>query len=381
MDKNTIIEKLKIMVSLIDFKKMNIIQIKSNVDKLFIIYKKIKKIWDSIINLDIKSQIYLKSDSQYKTIKTILFNSFLSENKHINQIITDSKSMQSLKYLNLEFIWIDNIEGNTLNYQMALKMMKIMISMYKLQYINQDNIIRQIIWIPINKERNFYYDTITKNNLKKTEDNFEAFVASGVTFCNNPRITIITRYEEIEKLLIHELIHNYNMDGSDYHNELYPIITQYKSIKNKSNYDYEYSIYESYTELLSTYFYLIFENLLFEIQIEHIKEKLLSQIIIEIIYSYNLICNLSLINGYTNYNDFFNSWAFYSNICKYEYYLIKGLMYHNYDIELGTNINDFKNIYKQIILMIQKIKSEGEPLLQHIYKYQQKITNFKYQIH
>ena len=80
-----------------------------------------------------------------------------------------------------------------------------------------------IIWIPINKGRDFNENSINSYTLSNSRDKFEAFTASGLTFSgsinnNNERYTIITRYEEIEKLLIHELAHNYGIDGSLSHN-------------------------------------------------------------------------------------------------------------------------------------------------------------------
>ena len=146
-------------------------------------------------------------------------------------------------------------------------MFKIALCLNKYTFQNKiDNVRRDIVWIPINKKRNFKYDKISKTNIKKTQDNFEAFVASGVTFGLNPRITIVTRYEEVEKLLIHELIHNYNLDGSGFHDNNHSLIKKYSKIKNShtmsniKNYDYPYSLYESYTELLSSYLSMIFRN-------------------------------------------------------------------------------------------------------------------------
>ena len=102
---------------------------------------------------------------------------------------------------------------------------------------------------------------------KYTKKNYGAFIASGLTFqstnlfyptTNTSKITLITRYEEIEKLLIHELIHNFNMDGCEYIDEMKNIILKYNTLKPSNNFNYPYSIFESYTELSSTYLYLIF---------------------------------------------------------------------------------------------------------------------------
>ena len=271
-------------------------------------------------------------------------------------------------------------------------MIKISICLNQYRFThNPDKIKGIIIWIPIDKQRNFSFNQINKSNLKKTEDNFEAFVASGVTFGSNPKFTIVTRYEEVEKLLIHELIHNYGIDGSNYHNKLTNTIDKYKIVKNnmvnnigsntKINYDYEYSIYESYTELLSTYFYLLFKNLSDNIQPDKIKKKLLGQIIVELIYSYNLISNLAYLNGFDTWDKFKNNLTFDGDICVYEYYFIKGLMYNNYQIEIGTKLEDYKDIYQKIIDLAEKIKLSDDQLLKQIYKTYKKQRNFKYQIH
>ena len=388
-NKMELIDNLINLTNQIDIKNININQIQSNINILSDIYSILKVIWDKIDMNQIKYKIYSKVDLKYNKINSLLANSFLAENENVKNVIINSKYIHCLKYSNIEFYWISNVELidiSNQDYILALEMMKITICLNKYRYsksINHipDKIKRVIIWVPINKERNFIHNKITQTNLKKTEDNFEAFVASGVTFGNDPRITIVTRYEEVEKLLIHELIHNYHLDGSNYHNELESIIKEYRMVKNTNNYDYEYSIYESYTELLSTYFYLLFKNLSNGIDETEIEQKLLGQIIVELLYSYNLICNLVTLNGYITYDNFKDKIVFEGNICGYEYYFIKGLMYNNFEIMIGENIEDFINIYKKIIIMIEKIKLSDDILLNEIYLYQKKQLNFKYQIH
>ena len=327
---------------------------------------------------------------------------FLSSNENIMKIITKSKYIHSLSYLNIYFFWLSDNPNKDLqnsNYLLSLDMFKISLCLnqYKFNPIDTDTdtdtdtISRYIIWIPINAKRDFKYNSISEINLKRTEKNFEAFVASGVTFGTNPKITIITRYEEIEKLLIHELIHNYNMDGSGFHDELTRIVEKYKIVKNNSsklsksskssklNYHYEYSIYESYTELLSTYFYLLFSNIKSKIKIN--QKKLIGQILIELIYSYNLVANLINLNEYANYNEFKLNKIFVGNICKYEYYYIKALMYNNFILKFGNNLKDFIDIYTSLIDMIIRIQNTDDILMETIYSNFIIQTNYKYQIH
>ena len=392
-NKENIINKLKNLINQLDLSNINLDIIKTNINKLVKVYYKLKEVWENIKLNKIKFKTYLKNTNKYNKIKLIILDNFLSENENISKIIDESKYIYCLKYSNIYFYWISEstiIDSTNLNYQLAINMMKITICLNKYKYNEEDKIKRIIIWIPINKNRNFFPNTITSLNLKKTEYEFEAFVASGVTFGNNPKITIITRYEEVEKLLIHELIHNYNMDGSKYYNQMTKIINEYRDIKlaNKNgetyNYDYEFSIYESYTELLSTYFYLLFENIKINEKTSinfNIEEKLLGQILIELLYSYNLVGNLIRLNNYLNYEEFSKKIVFDGNICGYEYYYIKGLMYNNFIIMFGSNLDEFKDIYIEIINMLKKLKKKDDVLMKQIYSLQIPQTNFKYQIH
>ena len=330
---------------------------------------------------------YAETTNEYILQIQILNENFLSSNQNIKNIIEETKFIHCLSLGNIFFYWLSDIgEKNLLNpdYLLSNYMFKITLCLNLYKYNGYDKIERKIIWIPINKKRDFEYNKISKTNLKRTTENFEAFVASGVTFGLEPRVTVVTRYEEVEKLLIHELIHNYNIDGSEYHNQLTNILNEYKIVKNNNisknkNYHYDFSIYESYTELLSTYFYLLFENI--RINKELNLNKLIGQIVIELIYSYNLISNLIDINGYTNYNDFRDKLFFSGEICKYEYYYIKALMYNNWELEFGNNLKDFECIYKNIINMIKKNQNTDDTLMEEIYNNHIIHTNYKYQIH
>lgn len=378
--------QIKQLINLVDLKKINYKLIKSNVSKLIKIYTKLKIQWDNILNTDIKYEIFGIGDVKYNKIIGIINKNFLASNPQINKILSnvESKYIHSLNYSNIYFYWVSESEEKNLgskNYQMALDMFKITLSFNLYKFNEKDKIERYIIWIPIDKKRNYYSNNINRTNLNKTEENFEAFVASGVTFGSIPRITIITRYEEVEKLLIHELIHNYGIDGSGFHNQMDEVLTEYKKVKNKGNYHYEYSIYESYTELLSTYFYLLFMNIKLGLDEIELENKLMAQILLEIIYSYNLICNLIKLNGYLSYEDFRAKMSFGGEICKYEYYYIKGLMYNNWKLKFGDKLEDFLDIYTSIISMIKDIKITDDRIMKDIYSKCVKQINYKYQIH
>jgi hypothetical protein len=376
--------QLKELINLIDLKKINHKLIKSNIKKLIKVYEELKKIWDDIEINHIKYDIIDNQDKKYIEIINILNKNFLSDNQQIKKIISNTKYIHSLSYSNINFYWISETgikKMDDKNYLMSIEMFKISLSLNLYKFGEEDNILRYIIWLPIDKKRNFFYNKINKSNLNKSQEEFLAFVASGVTFGIDPKITIITRYEEVEKLLIHELIHNFNMDGSEFHNQLEEVLLQYNKVKNKGNYHYDYSIYESYTEILSTYLYLLFVDIKLGLYGKILKDNLVGQILLELIYSYNIIANLIDLNGYSDYNQFRSKLFFRGNICKYEYYYIKALMYNNFILKFGNDTNDFKCIYTDIIEMIKKIQNKDDLLMELIYNNHIIHKNFKYQIH
>ena len=386
MDSN-LYDKIEILIKTLDLRKINLELVRTNSKKLVKIWKELETIWNEINMNQIQYDVYDDNNSKYNEIINLSQDTYLLSNSNITNIITESKYIHCLSYSNIYFFWLSKFENKDLknqDYLLSLNMFKISLCLNRYKFNLIDQIPRYIIWIPINKKRDFKYNKISKTNLKKTQKDFEAFVASGVTFGSNPKITIITRYEEVEKLLIHELIHNYNIDGSGFHNKLNNILNKYKLVKNKTNsknknYHYEYSIYESYTELLSTYFYLLFSNIKSNIKLN--QDKIFGQILIELIYSYNVIANLIYLNGYSNYNEFRSKLFFCGNICKYEYYYIKALMYNNYILNFGNNLNDFICIYTDIIEMIKINQNTDDSLMELIYDNHITQTNFKYQIH
>jgi hypothetical protein len=362
-DKLNIITKLSQTVFL---QKLNLNLIKKNSEYLYNLHGQIKPLYKNIIH---KPNILYNKNETYKEIIKIINNSLIGENFYIKEKVAKTDKIIKLTNENINFYYINlgnyekdiNIINNLFNQSICLA---------KYKMLNKQNII--IIWIPVEKKRDYDFDIINNENLEKSINNFEAFTASGVTFNYNPKITIITRYEEITKLLLHELIHNYGIDGSQYHNNHNKLINNYKTIKNSKNYDYEYSIYESYTELLSSYLNLVFKNLNLNSN-KDLLEKFKVDIIIETLYSYNTIANLIKLNNYKNYEEFEKKLIFKGNICMYEYYFLKALLYNNYELTIPNKKEDYEKNYQTIINI-----NKNDPLLKDVYKNYIKQHNFSY---
>ena len=387
MDYNSVIDELKFIIENINLEYLNISIIEENVQYLYNIYLQIKKEYSVISSMDFPIE-NIKSGPIYdKVVENISYISLPEKEKDI--LKEKVKSINKLEYGNTFLFWI-SFDDEKDNSQYAFKMFKIFLCLQNFYKPSKDEYKNRIvIWFPIDSKRDFYFDKINEDTLLYTKKKFGAFVASGLTTINNnffypirnlSRITIITRYEEIEKLLIHELIHNFNMDGNEYLTDLNSIITKYNSIKPNNNYTYDFSIFESYVELSSTYFYLIFKNI--NEDVENVKDKLFSQIVIEIIYSYNIIANLIKLNEYDNYEKFKETIKFKGEIPFYEYYYVKALMYNNYIFKLGYKLKNFINIYENIIYLIKKNIKNDDKLMKEIYSHSHKnFINFKYQIH
>lgn len=229
-----------------------------------------------------------------------------------------------------------------------------------------------IIWIPTNLNRDFADNYIDEKTLNKSYNNFGAFTTSGLTFHDNSNvISIVTRNEEIEKLLIHELCHAFNLDGSGNSSSHKNIIKKYNLIKPPKNYVYDYCIHETYAELLSSYLFLTFKDI--NLPNEEFKHILYQQILTEILYSFNIIANLIVLNG-KNYDSFITSPSFNGEMCFYEYYYLKALMYNDYLLKLYKS-NEFYALYDEIL---KNMQIRDIPLLKNVCDNMVKVTNFKY---
>jgi hypothetical protein len=337
-----------------NYNNINFSILNSNIKLLLDYYYELKNILN---NIQIEYTVYPCDKNE---IINIIKKFEIYKYIYIKNFVNNCKVYIKLIYKNITFYYISQD-----NYDKDLELIKKLFRITLIMSIfskNDKDII--VVWIPVDKKRNFDYQYIDNDNLKETEDNFEAFVASGVT---NDNTTIISRYEEIEKLLLHELIHNLNLDGSDYHSYLRDIIKDYNT---NNNYKYEYSIYESYTELLSSYLNILFS--LMNDEQTNIEERIKARVIIEYIYSCNVLANLLSINKYQSYQEFIdNDEYFKGNICTYEYYYLKCPMYNNFKLLKLLTKQDFK----QNLINIMDIDKTNRDI--DLSKYV-KDTNFRY---
>ena len=370
---NNKVEIIQTLLDKIDTSLINLKIIRKNIKFLMNEYRDIKKFYLQFSRLKLQIIDIPKDSDLYKKTLSIIKNSYLSSFNYINNQTKNIIAIKLIKYSNLSFYYI---QLDNLSLDNDISIFKNLF-LHALTLINHYNKTTQdiiVIWIPVRKDRDFNYSLINKENIDSSVNNFNAFTASGVTFGHNPRISILTRYEEINKLMYHELIHNFGIDGSNYHDELKKdgILERYIKIKTKNSYNYEYSLYESYTELISSYINIIFITIKQNITDDSLKYILMTKIIIEILYSYNTISNIIKLNNFTDYESFKKNKSFCGDICFYEYYFLKALLYNNLILEKPANKNDFSRYYSKII------KINDDNLLKDIFNKSIKQNNFSY---
>lgn len=237
-----------------------------------------------------------------------------------------------------------------------------------------------LIWVPLMICRDFFYDKNSnsiQNDINESENNFQAFSVSGKTFSNfrkkNNYCSIITRLEEIHKLCIHELLHQTKLDYSFSIKQ--DTLKLYETIKPKCNHHYYYSLIESYTELSSTYYNIMFQIyfIFWKDNFSYKKFKKIFKycICLEIIYSTCIVLSLIKMNNYKSVSEFNMCPCFTGNISIYEYYYIKWLLFFSFDF------TDKKHIYKRIC-EIQCIPKYLITILEHMYANTFIHNNYKY---
>ena len=370
---NNKVEIIQTLLDKIDTSLINLKIIRKNIKFLMNEYRDIKKFYLQFSNLKLQVIDIPKDSDLYKKTLSIIKNSYLNSFSYINAKVKDIISIKLIKYSNLSFYYIQ-LDNLSLENDITIFKNLFLQALTLINHYNKSTQDIIVIWIPVRKDRDFNYSLINKENINASVNNFNAFTASGVTFGHNPRISILTRYEEINKLMYHELIHNFGIDGSNYHNELKKdgILEKYIKIKTNNSYNYEYSLYESYTELISSYINIIFITIKQNITDDSLKYILMTKIIIEILYSYNTISNIIKLNNFTDYDTFKKNKTFCGDICFYEYYFLKALLYNNLILEKPANKNDFSKYYSKIIII------NDDNLLKEIFNKSIKQNNFSY---
>ena len=193
-------------------------------------------------------------------------------------------------------------------------------------------------------------------------------INSGYTYHNNGTI-VIYRREELFKVLIHELIHSYNIDGC--HDNLYYTNKRYKYTQWHLNSSLPLRPFESFTE---------FTAIMLVIDIFY-KDNYSQVYNIELLWSALQLKKILRHFGWISYRDYIinnNKYIFIQDTCALEYYLFKFVLlyfieeikYKNLCIMTSKdcNILDIINKYYKSEKLISYLDYAFKLKLSHKYK-------------
>lgn len=297
------------------------------------------------------------SQKTYKTLKKIFYsinNNY--NNQQINDIIINKKKINTMSH---PF-------NNTDNSYICSKIKKTIINKYIYQYnvnyefvslslfYNNDKSIKKVkkymikllkkiltvvSFTKINNINIYLCPTKYKKQLPKYPEIIGiSHVNSGVAFMNTNQI-YIWRDEELEKVLIHELIHVAKYDYNIYSNNIFSSIF---CISDK-----RLAIHESYTEILTLFFNIaLFDNVDYIIFIQMLR--------LEIIHS---LVQTAKILKYYKYKSFRQLLKSSSNNCEIlfnqkthiiSYYIIKSALIYHLNWLLNLNSSDIIFNYQKL---------------------------------
>lgn len=341
-----------------------------------IFYKSIEKIWnDSDSNIELVSKtiipklnntkypfVYHSLKDKYKSFKEfskwyqnntqrLMVKSFLTKTQFqkINKFNLISYAYEN-PFMSLDVIY--EIESNDLEYS-VYKKDNITVHIYN-KVINGEKydiglVVKIINFIRKYKKSKKELELIIfLGSLKKeypikgnilTSKNVNSGMSQNDCVC-------IWRREELYKVLIHELIHYYDLDFSKY--DLRSMETY---VKKLLNYDGFNAINETYTEILAINIYYVIISI---IKLNNNYEKYLDLINKERLYMHYQISSIIKHFGGKNYEDLFKI-KIKQSTSVVAYYIIKGMMFNNnkdmikYYVEGKYDLKTYEKIfYKNI---------------------------------
>lgn len=288
--------------------------------------KYIIELKDKIINISFNKKHILKiNDINNIKLYNILYNLLNNNCNFIDKIILDDinkyKYTKIFYYENIYFIYTSYNKLTKLEINDIYKYIYIIYSLKKI--VNNNKLIFISVW-----STNFKKEFPEKN---KILNSYNCNSGATFTFGRGNGVILIWRKEELQKVLIHELIHALKIDINIYNNELYNI--NFLNIKNLKN---NINIFESYTELLATILNIIYYSIFNNVN----NNKIYKLYDLELKHSLIKASQILKFNNFNNINDVLTSdKEFTQDTSVFSYYIIKMILFYNikYFINLIKN--------------------------------------------
>jgi hypothetical protein len=318
------------------------------------ICKYIEKIYTYYKEVDIAKMNNQKYVKDYNDTMEDFYSSFVNKNLFVYE-----NKINSLLLDNCTFIYPDS-SSNDLCIKLICKRYSVFNKIFK-----KNNLNHLKIYIDPN-ERKRILPSKKINNIQQIDldKKGNALTTAGLTN-HGTNIIILTKKEEIYKLLLHELFHYYDIQPKSEN-----IVKKY--IKDKWFIENTLNVYESHCELLSIIFHCMFlaceaaiANTL-NVSNENLYQLFIHYLNIERKYSLYLTSKILYFHGYNinNYKSFFNTTTKRDDITKIfnhsisAYTIIRGILF-NYLYEYLYTLDDkfypIKEYSNNVVNIIEKI--------------------------
>ena len=259
-------------------------------------------------------------------------NSLKTDNLFKDNIKSLEKDIETLKYLYLFTIKNNNItfkihllnhKNQNFNYQIY-QIINIISSLFYLNNLDLQNQIINIYLYLYDKPRTLYNQDLNDKSINGLTKSNRFICTCGYTSSRENKI-IITRLNHFTGLLIHELLHLFNVDEKnnyfDITNEWERLFYNLISNKTKSGY-----FFEGINNFKACIINMIIKYYLFDKSID-----ILNLFKIEYYYSYLLCCKLIKFFNCSNYQYMIKNNKFEQNGSLFEYSFIKFIFLSNVD--------------------------------------------------
>lgn len=317
-------------------------------------------------------------------IKLITDNSIIE--KYKNSLKTDDLFKDNIKSLNkdietLKYLYLFTIKNNNITFKIHLlnhknqnfnyqiyQIINIISSLFYLNNLDLQNQIINIYLYLYNKPRTLYNQDLNDKSINGLTNSNRFICTCGYTSSRENKI-IITRINHFTGLLIHELLHLFNVDEKDNNFDITNKWERlfYNLISNKTKPGY---FFEGINNFKACIINMMIKYYLFDKSI-----NILSLFKIEYYYSYLLCCKIIKFFNCSSYQDMIKNNKFEQNGSLFEYTFIKfmflsNIEYFDENLKLIANkdkiiktIKDFEirlNNYKKINRLFKDLNNDND---------------------
>jgi hypothetical protein len=265
--------------------------------------------------------------------------------------------------IKLNFIYDENLRDNAKYIGVILHAVNTFCQMFEHNYNGLEiNICLDLNERSIKIPNNLHLDSV-QDKITYLQSQSAGLTVSGVTY-GNRKVIVLTKREEMVKLLFHEMVHLVGLDN---------VLLSAKFLSKWAIANPKLNLSEAYAEFMSVLLVIAYESLQLGSTLRIDPHIIFQQILtIEMNYGLYLTSNILKFYGYdqANYQQFFNGTGKKINqpIMLWEYIFLRTILLLDLDSTMNIIPNDYK-ITKRNIPDLVKIFSDDTILIKNLEKF------------